>query len=153
NAGTYRVLQRVYDSLKTCFDTVAKSVTIVDTGSCNLTAAFYLYFDSLNCKTVHLVNISTPFSSQMHFAWKFGDGSSSNDVSPNHTYADTGTYTICLVVEEGANCRSQYCVTIKIQCQVPQCDLEAKYVVRHDAQQWNKIWFDNITQPVSKIWR
>jgi PKD repeat protein len=30
------------------------------------------------------------------YAWSFGDGGTSTDVSPDHTYAGPGTYTVTL---------------------------------------------------------
>lgn len=36
-------------------------------------------------------------------AWDFGDGSSGAYVSPNHTYAASGTYTVQLVVTDDRN--------------------------------------------------
>jgi len=32
------------------------------------------------------------------YFWNFGDGSTSADVTPIHTYADTGSYTVCVDV-------------------------------------------------------
>lgn len=39
------------------------------------------------------------------FEWDFGDGSPrSNEVEPTHTYTDTGTYIVTLVVNKGLQC-------------------------------------------------
>ncbi|GGD74282.1 hypothetical protein GCM10011412_09920 [Maribacter cobaltidurans] len=35
------------------------------------------------------------------YAWDFGDGSTSTDVNPVHTYATSGTYTVYLMVTDG----------------------------------------------------
>jgi gliding motility-associated-like protein len=54
-------------------------------------------------RTIHLINNTANASSFTNF-WEFGDGNTSNVVSPpNHTYATWGTYTVTLVVS------SQYC--------------------------------------------
>ncbi len=42
--------------------------------------------------------VSTPVGTSMH--WDFGDGNTSNLGLPNHIYADTGSYTIMLVVTD-----------------------------------------------------
>jgi PKD repeat protein len=50
-----------------------------------------------------LVPLSVTFTDASYYEptnwyWTFGDGSSSTEVSPVHTYAGPGTYTACLVV-------------------------------------------------------
>jgi gliding motility-associated-like protein len=38
------------------------------------------------------------------FTWSFGDGSTSNDISPTHLYPNPGTYTITLTAVDSATC-------------------------------------------------
>lgn len=48
---------------------------------------------------VNFVNASTNGTAQItNWAWDFGDGNSSTQVNPQHTYAAAGTYTVTLVV-------------------------------------------------------
>lgn len=54
---------------------------------------FTLNFSNLNSSPL---NIS--------FFWDFGDGQSSTDADPVHTYGDTGVYTMKLVVNRGSSC-------------------------------------------------
>jgi len=37
------------------------------------------------------------------YSWTFGDGGTSNQENPTHTYADNGTYTVTLTVSDGDN--------------------------------------------------
>jgi PKD repeat protein len=50
--------------------------------------------------------------------WSFGDGSNSyltgNVKEPSYTYANPGTYTVCLKITTAAGCVNTYCVTIVI---------------------------------------
>jgi len=46
--------------------------------------------------------------------WEFGDGNASTDQRPTHTYADTGTYTIKLVVNRGQECSDSAFSRIKV---------------------------------------
>lgn len=39
------------------------------------------------------------------YEWDFGDGNTSTDVTPTHTYADAGFYTVTLTVTDDENCQ------------------------------------------------
>lgn len=44
---------------------------------------------------------SDPENDALTYAWAFGDGNTGAGVSPNHTYVNTGTYTVTLTVSDG----------------------------------------------------
>ncbi|RMF02894.1 MAG: PKD domain-containing protein, partial [Bacteroidetes bacterium] len=49
-------------------------------------------------------------------SWSFGDGNTSTALNPVHTYASSGEYTVCLVVEnEALNCMDTLCQTIEVR--------------------------------------
>lgn len=49
---------------------------------------------------VHFINQSTPGTAAITtYSWDFGDGNSSNQQSPFHTYSVPGTYTVTLTVQ------------------------------------------------------
>ena len=87
------------------------TVTVVDTVGCEESlpievgvdgtpeAAFYTDFAPLDSlllpdRPVSFFNISEGASA---FIWEFGDGGVSSDPAPQHTYRDTGTYTVQLI--------------------------------------------------------
>lgn len=43
------------------------------------------------------------------YAWDFGDGSTSTQQNPTHTYAANGTYTVCLTVTSADGCIDVVC--------------------------------------------
>jgi PKD repeat protein len=47
-------------------------------------------------------NQSSPITANTSFAWHFGDGNSSTQVSPTHTYSASGTYQVVLVMDNGS---------------------------------------------------
>ena len=49
-------------------------------------------------------NLSPPNSLIHSWEWTFGDGATSSQQRPTHTYGDTGTYSIKLVVNRGEAC-------------------------------------------------
>ena len=48
------------------------------------------------------------------YAWTFGDGQTSIEESPLHTYPDTGQYTACLRVTTNHGCTDQICKKVEI---------------------------------------
>ena len=53
--------------------------------------------------TVHFDNLSVQ-QSATNFYWSFGDGTTSTQFEPNHTYTSAGIYQVKLVLTDGATC-------------------------------------------------
>lgn len=62
--------------------------------------------------TVITTDVSTG-SNLSGWSWTFGDGNTSNDQSPVHTYAAPGTYEVCLSVQNGCGV-SQTCSQVTV---------------------------------------
>ena len=71
-------------------------------------AADFTYEDS--CLRVCFTDLSTflPANDITGWMWDFGDGNSSTDQDPYHTYASGGTYTVTLVVKNANLCEVSY---------------------------------------------
>ena len=50
--------------------------------------------------------------STLTYAWDFGDGTTSADVVPSHTYAANGVYNVCLTISDGAGCTDTFCDSV-----------------------------------------
>lgn len=65
-----------------------------------------------------LVNDSVFFTNtstgSMDYAWDFGDGFTSTDVSPNHVYASAGTFVVTLTAYNAAGCDNTIMYTITV---------------------------------------
>ena len=48
------------------------------------------------------------------YKWDFGDGTTSTDESPSHTYKENGTYTITLFVQDSTSCNQSDSVSKKL---------------------------------------
>jgi len=102
NAGVYSVTLIVRAGNST--DTLTQQITIGTPDSCGyfnnpvINAAFSYGFGAPF--TVTFTNESSGYCTLI---WHFGDGDSSLQQNPVHTYSDTGTYTITLIVIAGSS--------------------------------------------------
>ena len=90
--------------------------------SANCSASFII--DSVNSQPGNVVvwNTSVPAytpSTTTQYLWDFGDGNTSTQAFPTHTYSGAGTYVICLAINVPATptvpaCSSIYCDTLKV---------------------------------------
>lgn len=127
-AGTYSVcvIKNIVDTLSNivyCEDTLCTSYTVSNAAPPTFCAA-YFDLDTMASGGASLVlyNRSTPLhnntSYATSYAWDFGDGGTSNQPFPSHTYAGAGSYTICLTVtsvDSSQNiCANTYCDTLGV---------------------------------------
>lgn len=99
--GNYTISLSVTDD-NGCISTLSRVNFIVPTYP---TPAFYTD-DTLVCLGGSVDFVNTSIGSGLTYAWDFGDGSSSIDANPSHTYADTGRYTVTLQVFDVNGCDS-----------------------------------------------
>lgn len=84
------------------------SDTVSVTVNANPTAVFS---STANLLTVDFFDISLPVIS---WAWDFGDGNTSSQQNPTHTYAAAGSYIVCLTVSDGLGCSGTTCDTVNV---------------------------------------
>ncbi len=109
--GTYRVCLDLYNAAHSFCDSACNSISIL---SCsNLTAAWTYTASSAN-DTLKVAG-STTNPSGTTYSWTFGDGATSSYAGFTHVYAQSGVYTVCLVVGNPAlTCRDTLCQSITI---------------------------------------
>lgn len=157
NPGTYTVCLRVKKNTTIagaapCVKEICKQVVVYS--QCTLQAYFGWRLDSSNTNKVYFTNYSTPATAAATVQWTFGDGTSSSGVwSPDHTYAHSGTYNVCLRVTAGINCVREFCKTIIIPEQISCSDIskfnmsrstvncvEFKFEPEHKDSTWQYHW-------------
>lgn len=88
-AGTNTVRLITKDTSGKCSDTSIQTIVITN---CKARAVSYVYPQGLK---IMLNSLSTDVNRQL---WTFGDGQSSTDHDPEHTYSSAGTYSVKLKV-------------------------------------------------------
>lgn len=79
-------------------------------------SADFQYFTNAFNTSVQFIDSSfTPPGSAIAYFWDFGDGSISGVQNPTHTYAQSGTYLVCLSISDSlSNCTDSICRNITI---------------------------------------
>jgi PKD repeat protein len=155
--GTYQVCLRVkrtqVPGTPPCVDEYCQSIVVQQQTTCNLVVGFE---DSTVNNTVYFTNFSTPLAATDSIRWTFGDGSSSADVDPVHTYNQPGSYTVCLRVKKApsnttAPCVREFCRVITI---AQPCNIAVNYTAVRDsspANPGNTFIFTNTSTGLSSI--
>ncbi len=152
NPGTYTVCLRVKKltppGTPPCVREICK--TIVIPPPCNLVVDFNWTVAANNPLTLEFHNLSGPIAAGDSIRWTFGDGTSSNQINPTHTYTAPGTYTVCLRIirYNGTNypCIREICKTIVIPA---PCNLVASFTAQPDPNHPLRIKFTNTSTPAS----
>ena len=96
--GTYSV-KLIATTDKGCMDSLTKQVVVYPEPVAGFTAA-----NMCDGSPMNFNNISSITSGTLTYDWNFGDGNSSTSMSPSHTYAGQGTYTVILTVTSAMGC-------------------------------------------------
>ena len=107
--GTYTVCLDIADSA--CADHYCAPL-VVDT-TINNPIFCNSYFVTLQMAPYQLTVVNMSSGINLNFDWDFGDGTTSTQHYPSHTYATTGTYLLCLTVT-GGGCTSTFCDTVSV---------------------------------------
>ncbi|HUM46435.1 MAG TPA: PKD domain-containing protein, partial [Chitinophagales bacterium] len=89
SSGVYTVTLTATNSLG-CSSSVSKEVEVIGGADASFTFG-------VSGNTVSFTNTSV-FPADFSVKWKFGDGGTSNQVSPTHTYSTTDNYLVCMIV-------------------------------------------------------
>ncbi len=97
-AGTYKVTLKVSDGIKTVKS--AKKITV----KVNHAPTADFVISGISGRKVSLVNNSIdPDGDALVYKWYFGDGTTSREVNPVHTYQADGMYSVTLKASDGIN--------------------------------------------------
>jgi PKD repeat protein len=122
--GTYQICLTIANAW--CESSTCKTVLITPIAPPPCEAYFNMESDGLTAFFNGNPSVPNDLSG---FAWNFGDGTADDDhFEVSHTYAESGTYTVCLTIWNNAtDCEDQYCQTITVTAPTPTCDANFTY--------------------------
>ncbi|MBI3719361.1 MAG: PKD domain-containing protein [Sphingobacteriales bacterium] len=123
--------------------------TIIIRPLCDIKPDFTWESTALNPLKIYFKNISAPTTSpNVSFSWSFGDGTFSNDVSPQHLYTKPGAYQVCLKMQvTNTDCIKYICKQVIID--TPCDNLYAKFEWKQDSvHPLRGVQFINLSSPL-----
>ena len=117
--GTYVVCLRIEDNTG-CVSEICHEVH-VEEGSEGECHADFTWEHVPGTLQINYHSTSTSNHDIISYLWTFGDGQSSNDQNPHHTYAEPGTYVVCLRIEDNTGCVSEICHEVHVGNSEPGC--------------------------------
>lgn len=148
-SGLYDVCHIVYIPGSVCVDTSCHSIQAGSSASCH--AGFTYITPVVSGTTIYFTNASTSNDSIISWYWTFGDGDSSHDKNPVHTYNGAGNrYEVCLTIATVGGCSSTYCDSIKVGGSLSNCSAFFKW----NAINCLTVEFENTSAPgyTSQSW-
>lgn len=96
-AGVYNV--KLVNTFGACIDSVSNQITVLTPAVANFTGS-----PTTGCDSLFTVNFTDQSVGASSWVWSFGDGTTSNQQNPTHTYKGYGSYTVTLQVSNAAGC-------------------------------------------------
>lgn len=118
--GTYEICLQVTNLVGNCVDVKCHDLTIEVEELCE--ADFDYAQDQTDPLVFQFTDLSQGIMTQ--WTWDFGDGAGSSLQNPVHQYADTGTYTVTLTIENPdslAWCYQMVQKLIDVEAPAPEC--------------------------------
>lgn len=110
--GVYLV--KLYNIYANCADSVIKPITVLAAPAVDFTAN-----NTLACKGPFTVNFQDISPNAVAWSWNFGDGNTSTQQNPTHTYQNNGQYTVTLQITTSFGCTGSVSKTNFIRIERP----------------------------------
>ena len=92
---------------------------------------------SVNCNNKRVVTFANTSKTDIaygpvSYSWNFGDGNTSSSISPTHTYASTGNYSVSLSVTNGS-CTNLFTQAIALNSDIADFSISKSTVCRNES--------------------
>ena len=123
--GVYNICLNI--KADTCELEICKEVDLSD--SCLLLQSEFTAQVNSNERTVEFTNQSS--GEYSYILWGFGDGNTSTEMNPEHTYSQDGIYNVCLVLrDEATGCSDYHCFEVEVgNVSAPQIRKQKEWVL------------------------
>jgi len=109
--GFFNVCLTVQGTDGNCFSNSCQTVVVQnDSATC---IAQYTYYPDSSQSPFSLQFVDLSYGNITNWFWEFGDGTSSYEQNPMHTFAQEGVYEVCLTIN-GTNCQSAWCEEVLV---------------------------------------
>ena len=112
--GYHTVSLTITDTANECTSTVEQIILIDSAFPPICEADYFAMQDTNNLRKFYFYDASTvPAGQSVIWNWTFGDGNTSTEQNPVHTYAEEGDYGVCLTIQTNDfTCDSWLCDTV-----------------------------------------
>ncbi len=125
--GHYTVCLTITDSLNNCTDTYCEVIRVIEQGDC---LADFIAFPAGAALTYQFLDISVGYPTNWN--WDFGDGGTSTEQNPTHTFPQQGMYLVCLTIEnDSTGCLDTFCDSLYIENFPGDCVSYFDYTVQN----------------------
>ncbi|MEO5675560.1 MAG: PKD domain-containing protein, partial [Chitinophagales bacterium] len=115
--GNYYVCLTITAYNPNCTEMFCDSVVILDVDTCHASFTF-----NATDLSVDFTDASTSTETISSWLWNFGDGHTSDQQNPSHTYDHEGTYHVCLTITDIHEiCTSTYCHDVTVHHPSDSC--------------------------------
>ena len=115
--GNYTV--KMISNNGACKDSVSKNVEVIAKPVIAFSAN-----DSVSCAIPFTASFTNASTNGAGYFWDFGDGTTSNNANPSHTYLKEGNYTVKLFVTNASGCTDSLVKTDFIKIKIPVVTLD-----------------------------
>ncbi|HEX2533620.1 MAG TPA: PKD domain-containing protein, partial [Chitinophagaceae bacterium] len=120
-AGTYTI--KSYNRYSFCIDSLVKNITVHA-----LPVPAFTSTNNRSCRAPLTVSFRDVTPGATGWQWDFGDGQTSTEQHPRHTYNGEGVFPVRLIVTNANGCQDTVLVEDAVQILKPQVTLEATHV-------------------------